>query len=585
MAATSFACLGASAPDALAEQSGTSQTVLILNSYDESSTPFAQTSRAFALELSQRIETPIAFRQFDVDQRGTPAPASEDAKVNLLRSQFGTHRPALIVALGPPAVDFWLTHRDALLPEVPLAAAAADAALDRARFRPGDAVVASRFSYVPLFEDMMRLLPGTRHVLVVFGASPHERALSRAAEAQLAAAFGDDLDLEFTNDMTVHEVQQRLTRLTPGSAVFVGILDSDANGVLMHQYSGLTLVREASPVPVFGPFVEQVGRGIIGGRLIPLEEIGRMLAAEAAEILRGRRSEIAWKVSDVSEPVYDGRELDAWGISRAKLPEGSTVRFEPPTLWGRYATWILLTAVVFALLLALIASLLLQMRRRRAAERINADLGSRLITAHEDERRLIARELHDDLSQRLARLAIDASFLTARPDSDAAKEALHGLQPELVRISKDVHDLSYRLHPSLLEDLGLAEALRAECARMRRHTRAEIVVRAEDFDAELPRDILLCIYRIGQEALQNAVKYADADRIEVTLEKSDGALALTVCDDGTGFDATGKPGNSGLGLSSMRERARLAGGSLEIRSRPGQGATVRVAVPLKAKPT
>jgi signal transduction histidine kinase len=346
----------------------------------------------------------------------------------------------------------------------------------------------------------------------------------------------------------------------------------------------LTLVRAGSQVPVFGVFDDQLGRGILGGRLIQLEEIGQEIAATAQTVMRERPVDVSWKVFDVSKPTYDWRELQAWAIDPALLPADSEILFKPATLWQQYSWQLLLAAFVFTAQVILIAALLLNRRQRRRAEVLSVHLGRRLISAQEDERRLLARELHDDLSQRLARLAIDSAYIAANPDAEAARDVLKMLQPELVSVSKDVHDMSYRLHPSLLDDLGLVLALQTECERVRRYADANIVEHYLDRGMKIPPTPALCVYRIAQEALHNAVKYAQAETIEVSVEPEgpDGAsILLTVKDNGVGFEPEGDSVNWGLGLLSMRERAQLAGGHWEIRSKPGKGTTVRARVPIE----
>ncbi len=262
------------------------------------------------------------------------------------------------------------------------------------------------------------------------------------------------------------------------------------------------------------------------------------------------------------------------------MPPDSIIRFKPPGIWEQYANWILLACFVLVAQALLISALLVQHRRRRLAEYASRQLGRRLISAQENERRVLARELHDDLSQRLARLAIDTSYVAANPGSEAAGEVLRNMRPELVRISKDVHDMSYRLHPSLITDLGLVAALQTECERMRRYTDSVIVEHIDEIPVKIPDDLALCIYRITQEALNNAVKYADAKIIEIMLKREANRLILTVRDNGNGFDPRQTGEQTGLGLSSMRERAELAGGSFEMRSQPGKGTTLSVIVPL-----
>ena len=281
---------------------------------------------------------------------------------------------------------------------------------------------------------------------------------------------------------------------------------------------------------------------------------------------------------DLSPPTYDWRELDAWNIPLSQLPPGSQVMFKPPGAWELYRTWIVAIAILVSLQSWLIIQWWIQRRRSRKNAAENITLSRQLITAHEDERKLIARELHDDLSQRLARLSIDASVVASGTRREKNSEMMTDIRQELVQIGKDVHDLSYRLHPSLLNDLGLANALRAECDRIRRLTDMSIVDKIEDFKAELSLDAQLNIYRIAQEALRNAVKHSGGDSVEVKLTADIGGVSLAVRDNGRGFDTANAKQGESLGLLSMRERARLLGSALQILASGGQGTTVRISV-------
>ena len=207
-------------------------------------------------------------------------------------------------------------------------------------------------------------------------------------------------------------------------------------------------------------------------------------------------------------------------------------------------------------------------------------LAGRLLQAQEDERRRIAREMHDDWTQRLAVLAIDAATLEAQLDpSSNAHGRLRAMRGELVRLSEDVHALSRHLHPSILDDLGLVDALRSECASVTRREGVAVAYRSDDVTPSLPKDVALCVYRVAQEALRNVVKHAGTEEARVSLVRSGRELILTVQDRGVGFDAAEVRSREGLGLSSMGERVRLVRGKLSVHSEPGQGTTVTVRVP------
>jgi signal transduction histidine kinase len=212
-------------------------------------------------------------------------------------------------------------------------------------------------------------------------------------------------------------------------------------------------------------------------------------------------------------------------------------------------------------------------------------LSGRLINSHEDERRWLARELHDDITQRLAGLAIDAAMLLPADElSPSDLEARRSIRGGLAQLSEDVHSLSYRLHPSVLDDLGLVEALKAECERVARVESLRVDIQADRISQSLPKDAALGVYRVAQEALRNIARHAKANIVQLSLALSDGGLLLTVRDNGCGFNPNLPNRRPSLGHSSMRERIRLLGGTLDIQSAPGEGTTVVAWVPIRQAP-
>jgi signal transduction histidine kinase len=208
-------------------------------------------------------------------------------------------------------------------------------------------------------------------------------------------------------------------------------------------------------------------------------------------------------------------------------------------------------------------------------------LAAKLLHAQEEERRRIAREMHDDWTQRLALLGIDIAKLENQIGTpQKALPLLRMMQEKLVALSEDVHALSRQLHPSILDDLGLAEALRSECASFSRREGIAVNYRPQEIPRNLPKDVALCVYRIAQEALRNLAKHAAVNEAWVTLVRTGAELLLRVQDKGVGFDSAARHAQPGLGLSSMEERARLIQAKLSVTSAFGQGTTVEVRVPL-----
>jgi len=174
--------------------------------------------------------------------------------------------------------------------------------------------------------------------------------------------------------------------------------------------------------------------------------------------------------------------------------------------------------------------------KRRQAEEAARELSGRLINAQEEERSRLARELHDDVTQRLALLAIDAGRGERNLPSAAGGTAMRAMRESLIRLSEDVHALAYRLHPSILEDLGLIEALKTECERFGRVASIPVDLKAQEVPDPLPHAVALCLYRIAQEALRNVGRHARASAVQVSLRCLDGGVQLAVRDNGAGFD-------------------------------------------------
>jgi signal transduction histidine kinase len=288
---------------------------------------------------------------------------------------------------------------------------------------------------------------------------------------------------------------------------------------------------------------------------------------------------IAISEADVNIKAFDWRRLEQWGIPERRLPPGSLVEFRPPSLWQEYRNALAATAAVILLQAAMIGALLVARRRRREANQELRRRSARLLTAQEDERRRVARELHDDISQRLALLAIEADTASARADGGPDRRTA-GASPKLHALAADVHAIAQNLHPSRLESLGLPATLRAYCEDIGKQQRVAIACRAVEPQVEIPADIALALFRVAQEAVQNAVRHGGAGLIDVELSADGRGLVLTIADDGRGFADESAETSGGLGIAGMRERLRYVGGRLQIDSRPGAGTTVVAKVPL-----
>ena len=211
---------------------------------------------------------------------------------------------------------------------------------------------------------------------------------------------------------------------------------------------------------------------------------------------------------------------------------------------------------------------------RKLAEETLASVGRRLIGAHEEERTWIARELHDDIGQRIALLGIELGSLV-----DVHQDLQHSRQ-RVSDLGKDIQALSHRLHSSKLEYLGLVTAAKSFCHELSDQRNVRIEFKHSDIPGTIPKEISLCLFRVLQEALQNAVKHSAEQVFTVEVHATKERISLTVSDSGIGFNWQDTMNRRGLGLISMRERLRLVNGELSIQSAPGRGTVVLARVPL-----
>jgi PAS domain S-box-containing protein len=208
-------------------------------------------------------------------------------------------------------------------------------------------------------------------------------------------------------------------------------------------------------------------------------------------------------------------------------------------------------------------------------------LTARLVDLQESGMKELARELHDDLSQNLFALGMEISTMlppSAKP-SRSFSEGIRALHGRIMNLACDVHSISRRLHPAILDHLGLEAALRQECLGFSERTGIPTQFESEGVPEPLAKDVSLCFYRVAQESLHNIAKHACAANVRLALSGHGGTCTLRIEDDGQGFDPSAAKGKNALGLISIQERVRLVNGKFTIKSKPGRGTTLEVSVP------
>ena len=319
-----------------------------------------------------------------------------------------------------------------------------------------------------------------------------------------------------------------------------------------------------------------LGKGPVGGVVANFVTIGKQGARIVVALLAGAPISKYPVERSANDIMIDWRRFQQFGFTESDLPSSAIVLFRPPTLWEKYRWYLIAAGIVILLQTILIFELAFAGKRWKKSERSARDLARRLINAQEEERRRLAGELHDDVSQRLALVAMHLDLMRASPPAsrDNLIRELSVLYDETDLISSDIHEFSHELHPAVLEHLGLASALRRYCAEFSARRKIAIEMETTGEEPSMHLDTALAFFRIGQECVMNAAKHSGASDCKVSLTYARNRIALAVEDRGSGFDPKSAQAKTGLGIQSMRERLRSIGGTLWIHSSPLHGTTV-----------
>jgi signal transduction histidine kinase len=570
------------------------------------STPTPKTNKRIVLLYTHRVVSPVnsewyqgimaelkaAFpEQLDIDIEYLELLRNDDEEyeqrwIELLRAKYSRKPPDLVIPIYISAIEFVNQHREKIFPNTPVVFCSATQNLaDIVRKTPGTTGTVFEIDFNGTRELIKRTLPDVKNLVVITGATREKLDLRSALGVGLLFSmyFGQVFELDVWDGVPLSEMQERIVKLKSDTAVLMLTYDFDRVG---NQYVTVEVAEELSkisPVPVFGVFDSLVGRGVVGGSMASVYGQGRLAGRLAVEILRGKKPE-ELPVMGPEKPrlMFDERQVRKYGIEQARIPQSAEVSFKVPGLWETFGRYLLIGAAALLAQTAIIVSLLVNRRRRFAAEREARALAGKILTAQEEERSHLARELHDDLSQRLAAMAIEAGKLENQPGAGSVTvESLENLKHGIISICDDLHRLSRQMHPSILDDFGLEEALLADCTNLMRRSDIEVDCQVEDVPAEIPKPVELCLYRVAQESLWNAVKHSGASRISVRLTGKNRQLCLEVADNGCGIASAGLPPSKGLGLASIKERIRLVSGTVEIQSQPEKGTSIIASVPLQ----
>jgi signal transduction histidine kinase len=579
------------APLASAQDANRSKQVLVLNSARQNEQFYVVSEREMPRLLTEGLGDGVDFYAEYFDVGRFPHPDYETVYLDFLRRKYKERHLDLLLVMGDPAADFVSRNRDVLFSDTPVVFYTLSPPPHPIANSTG---LLNKLQFGPSIELALALQPDLKHVYVVVGTTGLDPSRESQARAEFRA-FEGRVEFTYLSGLVTKDLEARLRTLPPHSAVYFVVVSKDGAGELVQQMPYLSLISAAANAPTYSWADVAVDAGIVGGWRRDQVAQMKAIATIALRVLRGERADdIPVSSPDTDVNAVDWRQLRHWGLDESRLPGGTRVMFREPSIWDLYQRYIVGAVVVMLAQTALIAGLLAQRIKRQRVEgelrgsqdqlRVSYDrirqLSRRLLGEQEAERARIARELHDDINQQLAILSIELDGLRfdQLPVHSAKRvsEAMETTQG----ISTSVRELSHRLHPSRLRLVGLVAAL-DNLRRDLSPPHLPIAFCHRDVPAEIDENVALCVFRVAQEALRNAVKHSAAAHIWVDLTGGPSSVALTITDDGKGFDVNGPP-NAGLGLISMRERVESVGGVLEIDATPASGTSLKVTVPIQA---
>ncbi len=505
-----------------------------------------------------------------------------------LADKYSSRELDVVVTVWDRALNYALENRASLFPDAPIVAL-----VQRSRSLPADVPV-TQITTGAQFTDTVRLAltlhPNTRRIAVVDGMLESNDDVQTEVLEQLKA-FLPRVTLQYLRDLPLADLLHEVKGLPGDSLILYArqMMKTPMTG--MAQTEALKSIAHASHVPIYVVTDQLIGLGAVGGFVMEAESFAQLAADTALRVATGAHvRDIPTRAGPI-RPMFDWRQLARFGVTLDKLPAGSDVRFREYTFWEQNQRYVIAALVVFLVQTCLIIGLLIQHARRRRAEqalrtneqalRASHDdtrkLAGRIIAAQEVERARIARELHDDISQKVALLAMDIHQVSKGAALTIAGR-VNVMADRASEIATDLHNLSHELHPSKLQILGLVPATQYFCRDFAARHKLTVDFTHDRMPQIVPGDPALCLFRIAQEALQNVAKHSGATNAAVKLTGEDGFLHLEVIDSGAGFDA--QKLSTGMGLLSMRERVYFLGGDMDIWSMPGAGTQISVRVPV-----
>ena len=594
-----FACQVASAAEP--------KRIMLLHSFGPDFKPWSEYAKDIRAELGRQSPWPLDIIENSLVTARFSDENPEAAFVDYLSALFAKHPLDVIVSIGAPAAGFVQRHRQRLFPTIPMVFTAVDQRrVQFSNLTRNDVAVAVDINYLSAFQNILQVLPDTKHVIVVVGTSPIEQFWKEAIGRQVAP-LTNRIKISWTDKLSFEELLKQASALPPHTAIFWELMIVDAAGVVHEGDPPLEQLHAVANAPIFSYDESFFGSAIVGGPLLLVADTSRLTAAVAIRILGGQKAgDIKVPPVEFSSPRFDWRQMQRWGISEKNLPPGSKILFRDPTAWEQYRLQIVSLASVLLFQAALIAGLLYEHRRRRNLE---VEARQRMSELAHMNRRATAGELSasiaHELNQPLGAIlnnteAAELLLASPSPNLEEIKEILADIRRDDQRASEVIKRLRRLLTKTVFraQDIDLNETVREVFEFLSVQASARNVTLSSTL---APRALRVSGDRIQlQQVILNlivngmdAMTSFDNGQRKITSRTAlmDGAVEISIADCGPGIPPdklaavfepffTTKEHGMGIGLSIARTIVEAHGGRIWAENQAGGGAVFRLKLPL-----
>jgi signal transduction histidine kinase len=604
-----FAACLLSGPAGAVERSarGELKRVLMLHSFGREFRPWSEYARSIKAEIERQSPWPLDIQEHSLLTARFNNPGPEAPFVEYLRSLYQGAPPDVVVSIGAPAARFVQRYRSKLFPDTPMVLTVVEQRLvNRFDLTDIDVVVSVHNDFMAAFDNILRVLPDTKTVAMVIGASPLEKFWIDEVKRELKP-LGDRVGLVWYSDLPFEEILKRAARLPPNTVLFWGLMSVDAAGIVHEGDVALRSLHAVANAPIFSYQEAFFGGSTVGGPMQLTGETSRKTVDAVIRILGGEKpAGIKYETIEFGPPKYDWRELQRWNISESNLPAGSEIMFREPSTWEAYRWQLLLIAAIILVQGGLISGLLHERRRRQVAEVESRQRFAELAHANRysavgELTTSIAHELNQPLGSILTNAETAELMLKASaPDLDEIRHILADIRRDDLRASEVIRRLrsvlkktpfeirNLELNDTVWEAIGLAAAVADGRRIALSYVPAVIALPIKGDPIQVQQVILNLIINA-----MDAISDADTKKREVNVAtfRAGNQAEIRIADTGPGIAAgdlasvfdpffTTKPQGMGMGLAIAKTIVEAHHGTMAAENLSAGGALFMVRFPI-----